>query len=112
MNGEYKRGKGSDKSEKEGAGRRVGNRRAQQAHGDQVEDDGVGRVQQEVRQVIAERVEAPYKIVGAERDPGERGIVPEVKRREHPLELGPAEPAVGLIEQKVVLVVPVDEAVL
>jgi len=35
-----------------------------------------------------------------------------VKCREHPRELGPAEPAVGLIELEIQVVVEIDEAVL
>jgi hypothetical protein len=35
-----------------------------------------------------------------------------VERGEHPLELGPAEPAVGFVEPEVYVIVPVDEAVL
>jgi hypothetical protein len=38
--------------------------------------------------------------------------VTDVKRRKHPHELRPAQPAVFRVEQEIVLIVPLDEPVL
>src|SRR5215470_19376809 len=68
---------------------------------DQMEqEDGVRSVQQEARQMVAHRVEAPDDVIGAEGHPAERLVGLEVEGREHPSQLRPAEPAVGFVGEE------------
>src|SRR5262249_51093089 len=54
---------------------------------------------------------APDEVVEAEGQPGERHVVADVKRGEHPVELGPAEAAVVGVVEEVLAVVPAPDEV-
>src|SRR5881409_2074534 len=95
-------------------GPRTRRRRAepQQAERQQVEEGGVGGVQQDVREVIAECVHPPERVVEAEREPRHRDPVAHDGAREGPADLSPAEAAIGRVAEEIAVVVPEDEAVL
>ena len=59
--------------------------------------------------MVAERVHAPHREVGAERQPGHRDPVAHNARGQHPAELRPAESPVVRVLQEVDGVVPVHE---
>lgn len=62
--------------------------------------------------MIAGGIHAPHEIVGAQGEPGQGNVVTHVEGREHPLELGEPQAAIGRVAEKIDGVVPVDEAVL
>src|SRR5207249_622799 len=76
------------------------------------EEGGVGGVQQDVREVIAECVHPPERVVEAEREPRHRDPVAHDGAREGPADLSPAEAAIGRVAEEIAVVVPEDEAVL
>ncbi len=85
---------------------------AQQCLEHEPHEDGVRRVQHEVRQVIAERVHAPERMIDREREPGERLEMPAERRRHHPMEVRRPEPPVRMVLGQIQVVVPIDEPVL
>ena len=91
-------------------GRALERAREQRAH-EVVAEHGVRRVQQEARQVVTGRVEAPEGVVEPERHPAERLVVPAEDGREHPAQVGPREPAVARVVREVEVVVPEDEVI-
>ncbi len=86
-------------------------RDAQQPQGHEVEGDRGGGVEQDVRQVIAERVHAPEPIVDPEGDPGDRDPVARERGGEHPAQVLPAEPPEIRVVDEIHGVVPVHELV-
>ncbi len=105
MDGEDERGRGRARARDERRGR--GHRQREQAAGDEVEDRGAGRVQQQAREVIAERLHPPQRVVGAEGQPRRRDPVPHHVRGEHPAELRPSETPVVRVQEEVDRIVPV-----
>ena len=62
-------------------------------------------MQQEIRQVVPERIELPDPVVEEERKPGQGHVMP-LRRREHPLQVARRKMRVS---HEVFVVVPVDE---
>ena len=89
----------------------VGAGEAEQTLCEQIHEHRVQRVEQHVREVIAGGPHAPQRVVQPERHPGQRHVVPEVKRAPHPAQLRQAESAVMRILYKVFLIVPADEPI-
>src|SRR5262245_55633791 len=107
MKGKEERGRRGGERERGGTalgGNGQGGREEATRH--EVDEDGAGGVQEEVGEVIADRVHAPEEVIEAEGDPGQGHVVADVKGGEHPLELGPAEAAVGRVVEEVLAVVP------
>ena len=86
-----------------------GAREGDQASRDQVEEHGVGAVQEHVQRVIAPRLEAAHHVVEAEAHPGQRNVVAEHGAGPHPYELLAPEPVHAGIVDHVVPIVPVQE---
>jgi hypothetical protein len=84
---------------------------AQDSERHEVEDHGIGGVQEQAGQVIAAGLQAPEQVVQAEGHPGQGEVVAHVKRGPHPAELGPAEPTILGVVEEILVVVPVHELV-
>ena len=91
-------------------GRRPRHRRAQETKRERVHERGVGRVEQDVAEVVAEGVHAPDDVVGAMSQPGQRRPVPHDRRGEHPPHLTRAEAPVGGVVEEVPVVVELHPA--
>ena len=76
---------------------------------DEVKEGGVGGVQQQIRQVVADGVHPPDRIVHPQRHPGERVIVAREEARPHPAELRSPEAAIVRVIEEIEVVVPIDE---
>ena len=85
-------------------------RAAEEPRRDETEEPRVEGVQNHVRQVVADGVHAPRRVVERERQPRRRNVVPHVEGGGHPAEPVPAESPVVRIREQVRAVVP-DEAV-
>ena len=70
----------------------------------------IQEMQDQAGQMIAEGVHSPQNEVKAEGQPGQRNVVSETDRGEHPAQMGPAEAAVMRIRQKINVVVPIQES--
>ena len=83
----------------------------EQGHRQDIQDDRVGGVKDEAGQVVTTRVEFPEDILHLEEQPGQRLVNPEPERTPGPLHLGqPQSTVIGVVEE-VLIVVPIDEAV-
>ena len=106
-----------DREEQRGDGRRrprrLRRRRGlrEEAHGHEEEQDGVGRVKEDVREVIAEGPHPPHRVVQAEGQPRDGEVLPEHRARRHPPELRPAQSPVRGIAEQPHVVVPAHEPV-
>ena len=78
---------------------------------DGVHQHRVRRVEEKARQVIAERVHPPQRVVEAQRHPRQRDVVPHVERRPHPVELGRPQAAEVRVVEEVLVVVEAHEPV-
>jgi len=99
-------------AERDRALTRLGQAQTEKTKRQQIEQSGVGGVEQDVRQVIAERIHSPDGVVEAEAEPRDGNPVAHDGAREGPADLLPAEAAIEGIVQEVAVVVPEDEAVL
>src|ERR1041385_7151663 len=68
-------------------------------------------MQRKARQVKAERVETPQKIIERVGQPGERLVVAHIESPEHPADVRPIERAILRVFQQKLDVIPIDEAV-
>ena len=83
----------------------------EQGHRQDIQDDGVGGVEEQAGQVVTSRVEFPEDILRLEEQPGQRLVNAEPERSPGPLHLGCAQTTeIGVVEE-VLIVVPIDEAV-
>jgi hypothetical protein len=106
VQGKEQRGAAGAQPPGQGVGRRHGG--AQQAQAQGVDERDVGGMQEEIAQVIAERVHAPQRVVDAVGEPGHRRPVPHDGACQHPAQLNGAESAVAGVRQEIAVVV-VDE---
>ncbi len=98
MHREEERGRRRAESSCQRGGR--GHREREQATGHQIEQAAGRRVQQEIREVIAEGPHAPHRVVGPEGEPRHRDPVAHHAGGQHPAELSQAEaPVVGIGEE-------------
>jgi len=111
MHGKQERRRGCSQRDIAG-GRARGEGPGEEAAGHGIEAERGGRVEEEAREVIAGGIHAPHEIVGAQGEPGQGNVVTHVEGREHPLELGEPQAAIGRVVEKIDGIVPVDEAVL
>ena len=84
---------------------------AEQSEDQGEEGDGVGGVEREAGEVVSAGVEAEGGVLGLEEEPGEGLIGAEPEGACGPGELVRAEAAEGGVLEEVLVVVPVDEAV-
>jgi hypothetical protein len=84
----------------------------QKSSGDEVEADGIGRVEQEIAEVVAPGIHAAQGVVDSQGEPGQGNPVAEEGGREHVAKLRPAESPIALVHQEVRDVVPVEELTL
>src|SRR6266852_4344195 len=97
-----------------GAGRDGGGapgrmRRLEESAPDEVEARGAGGVEEQVEQVVADRLESAQDVVEAEAHPGQWNPVAQHGAGPHPLELREAETVDTRVLDDRVIVVPVDE---
>lgn len=84
----------------------------EQPDGHEVQHDGIDGVQQQIGQMVAERIEPPKEIIDAEGKPGQRVIVTHVECSEHPSNIRPVKTPVEWIFNNVPIVIPVDKLIL
>ena len=83
----------------------------QQAPGEQEQHRRARQVEDEIRQMVPERVEPPERVVEAEGDPGQRLPVSHVEGGEHPADARRPEAPEHRVLEDVLLIVELDEAV-
>src|SRR4030095_14602230 len=109
MNSKDKRGKSCSQHQHNGAG--DWRRNLQQTQGNEIKEHRVGRMKENIRQMIAECIHTPQQIVQAECKPTERLIMTQVKGRKHPAQMRPGKTSEVLVFNESFQVVPIDEAV-
>ena len=83
----------------------------EQGHRQDIQDHGVGNVEEQAGQVVTTWVEFPEDILRLEEQPRQRLVNAEPERSPGPLHLGqPQTTEIGVVEE-VLIVVPIDEAV-
>ena len=92
-------------------GRRVGPAAGEDGGGQEVEGQGVRRVEGQAGGVEDERVEPAGEVLGREEQPGQRLVDAEPEGSEGPDDLGQSEAAEVAVVLEVLVVVPVDETV-
>src|SRR5207253_3982075 len=90
---------------------RTGQRQGQDATDYEEEDDRIGGVQEEARQMIPDGIQAPEQVVQAEGHPRQRNVMAPV-RGPHPAEVGPAKPPIVRVLEEIFVIVPAHKLVL
>ena len=83
----------------------------EQGHRQEIQDHGVGDLKEQAGEVVTSRVELAEDILHLEEQPRQRLVNAEPERTPGPLHLGCAQTTeIGVVEE-VLIVVPIDEAV-
>src|SRR4051812_40585391 len=92
---------GDGRPERPIAGREVATGEPQELGRQEEEEGGDGRMPEDAAEVVPPGVEPPNGELGREEEPGQRLIDPEQRGPPCPAELGPPEPAEGMIRQEI-----------
>src|SRR5215813_11263676 len=109
MNSKEERGK----SRRQVAHNDAGNlcRDLQQTQAKEIREHRVGRMKENIGQMIAKRLHAPQPIIQAKCNPAERLIMTQMEGRKHPAQMSPGKVSEVLVLNDRFKVVPIHEAI-